>query len=189
MGYSRKSLAKAIAQLRENGIDGVVIGSTVYMVRLGFHELEDDVDLFTTSIMPSFDEDVVLNAAETLGCFLGQNEWGGPQLKCPIDEEEVTVELHENIYDFYVPQEILDDAETLSVAGVDVRMIRVEDYLVLKAKAGRDQDLEDLRYLSDLIKNGKLKIRKELLRQRLSLFDEYESKLIIKRLRDSGISM
>ncbi len=187
MGYSRKSLAKAIVQLRENGIDGVVIGSTVYMVRLGFHELEDDVDLFTTNIMPSFDEDVVLNAAEALGCFLGQNEWGGPQLKCPIDEEEITVELHENIYDFYVPQEILDDAETLSIAGVDVRMIRVEDYLILKAKAGRDQDLEDLRYLSDLIKNGKLKIRRELLRQRLSLFDEYESKLIIKRLRDSEI--
>jgi len=189
MGYSKKSLAKVIAQLREHEIDGVIIGSTVYMLRLGFRELEDDVDLFTTSIMPSFDEDVVLNAAENLGCFLGQSEWGGPQLKCPVNGEEVTVELHENIYDFYVPQEILDDAETLSIAGVNVKVIHVEDYLVLKAKAGRDQDLEDLRYLSDLIRSGKLKIRKELLRQRLSLFDEYESKLIIKRLKDSGISI
>ncbi len=189
MGYSRKSLAKVIAQLREHGIDGVVIGSTAYMLRLGFHELEDDVDLFTTSIMPSFDEDKVLSAAESLECLLGQNEWGGPQLRCPVNGEEITVELHENIYDFYVPQEILDDAETLSVAGVNMRVIHVEDYLVLKAKAGRDQDLEDLRYLSDLIKSGKLKIHKGLLHQRLSLFDEYESKLIIKRLKDSGISM
>jgi len=187
MGYSRKSLAKIIAQLREHEIDGVIIGSTAYLLRLGLHELEDDVDLFATSIMPSFDDEVVLNAAESLGCFLGQNEWGGPQLKCPVNGEEITVELHENIYDFYVPQEILDDAETLAVAGVNIKVIRIEDYLVLKAKAGRNQDLEDLRYLSDLIKNKKLRIRKEIIRQRLSLFDEYESKLIVKRLTTSGI--
>ena len=187
MGYSRKSLAKVIAQLRERNIDGVIVGSTAYMLRLGFRELEDDVDLFTTSIMPSFDEDIVLNAAEELGCLLGQNEWGGPQLRCPINGEEVTVELHENIYDFYIPKEMLDDSETLVISGVNLKVIRVEDYLILKAKAGRDQDLEDLRYLSDLIKNKKLKIRKELLRQRLSLFDEYEAKLIVRRLKDSKI--
>jgi len=187
MGYSKKSLAKIIARLREHGVDGVIIGSTTYMLRLGFHELEDDIDLFTTSIIPSFDEEIIVGAAEDLGCFLGQNEWGGPQLRCHVNGEEIIVELHENIYDFYVPKEMLEEAEKLTIANVDLKVIRIEDYLILKARAGRDQDLEDLKYLSDLIKNGKLKIRRELLRERLPLFDEYEAKLIARRLRDSGI--
>ncbi len=187
MVYDRAALARVLKGLREHGVDGVIIGSTVYALRLGFKEFEDDVDLFTTTVSPSFDEDVVAEAADALNCMVCQHGWGGPQLRCPVGCEEVTVELHENIYDFYVPEEMLNDAETVKVCGTPLRLLRIEDYLVLKAKAGREKDLEDLRYLSDIIRKGKLRINTKLIISRLALFDECDSRLIIKRLRACGV--
>ncbi len=187
MAYDRGALAQVMKGLREHGVDGVIIGSTSYALRLGFREFEDDVDLFTTTISPSFDENIVADAADALNCMLCQHGWGGPQLRCPVGCEEVIVELHENIYDFYVPQEMLNDAETINVCDVPLKLIRIEDYLVLKAKAGRECDLEDLKYLSDMIRKGRLRINTNLLMSRLDLFDECDYKLIIKRLRICNI--
>ncbi len=189
MVFSRECLAEAIRSLREKGIDGVIIGSTTYMLKAGFKEFEDDVDLFTTSISPSFDDELVFQVANELGCFTGQTEWGTPQLRCPIESCDLIIELYENMFDFYVPEEMISNAETYVIKGVKVKALRVEDYLTLKAKAGRQEDLEDLQFLADLIKAGKLKINKNLILSRLKLFEEYEEKLILRRLREAGIKI
>jgi len=189
MGYKKETLAEVISKLRSNGIDGVVIGSTVYMLYLKLKELEDDIDLFTTSVSPTFDEDLIRDVAGKLKCLVGQTEWGTPQLRCHFGGDEVVIELHENIYDFYIPSEIIEDSRTVTISGVDIRVLRLEDYLVLKARAGRDVDLEDLRYLADLIDSRDLSISMSKLSERLNLFDEYEAKLIKKRLREVGLKM
>jgi len=189
MGFKRETLAEVISRLRSNGIDGVIIGSTVYMIYLKLKEFEDDIDIFTTTISPTFDEDIIREAAKKLKCIVGQTEWGTPQLRCHFSGDEVTIELHENIYDFYIPNKIIEDAKTVSIGSVDIKILRLEDYLVLKAKAGRDVDFEDLRFLVDLINSKDLSINISKIIERLNLFDEYEAKLIRKRLKEVGLKI
>lgn len=187
MGYSKECLRSTLLALREKGIDGVLIGSTVYQLLLGWKELEDDVDIFSTSLSPSFDEDLILEAAEELSCFTGQTAWGTPQLRCMVEGCEIIIELYENLYDFYIPEEIIASHQEVNIRGVTVKILRIEDYLLLKAKAGREKDLEDLKFLSDLIRSGDLKIRRDILLTHAELFEESDKKLIIKRLRESSI--
>ncbi len=183
MPYGIRCFAEVIGRLREVGLEGVVIGSTIYALRLGLKEFEDDVDLFATNFSPISDEDMVYDVAERVGCQVGSSEWGTPRLECFVRSGcVVPVEFHENIYDFYIPPEMIEGAEALVVEGVEVKVIRVEDYILLKARAGRDQDLEDLGYISDLIRTGELKIDFELIKNRLNLFDEDDRKLITRRL-------
>jgi len=188
--YSVSCLIEVLKKLNAEGIGGVIIGSTVYALRLGVKELEDDVDIFTTTISPVFDVDVVLGVAEKIGCQVGSTEWGTPSIECVLSSGcDVVVELYENIHDFYVPQEMLEGAETLNIEGFEVRMLKIEDYVILKARAGREQDMETLSYISDLIRSKVLKIDLKTLKEKLRLFEEDERKLIARRLNAADIKV
>ena len=187
LGYSRASAGRLLKELGEKGIKGVIIGSTVYQILLGWREFEDDVDIFATTFSPSFDEDLLLQATHSLNCFVGQNDWGMPQLKCPVGDEELTLEFFENLYDFYIPQEIISSARRIRLGDYEGEVIQLEDYLILKAKAGREKDLEDLWFLSDLLKDRKLRIDKRLMRRHIELFEHEDTRLINKRLRQVGL--
>ncbi|MEO3992770.1 MAG: nucleotidyltransferase [Desulfurococcaceae archaeon TW002] len=190
MPYSISCLADVLRKLDAEGIRGVIIGSTVYTLRLGARELEDDVDLFTTTISPVFNEDVVFEVAEGIGCQVGSTEWGTPSLECALSSEcVVLVELYENIHDFYIPSEMLSEAETLEIEGFKAKVLKIEDYIILKARAGREQDMETLSYISDLIKSKVLKVDLKILSERLNLFDVDERKLIIRRLSTANIKI
>jgi len=189
MVYSRKALAEAIRSLKDGGIDGIVVGSTSYMLYLGFKEFEDDLDIFVTSISPTFEEDLIRELASKLGCFVGQTEWGTPQLSCSFSGESITIELYENMYDFYIPEGFVASAKEYRVGGVEVKALRIDHYIILKAKAGREKDLEDLNYLADLIKAGKIRVNTRSLKDYLSEFEDYEAKLIVKRLNKAGIKV
>lgn len=187
LGFSRVDVGSLLMELERRGIGGVIIGSTVYQILLKWRELEDDVDVFATSFSPSFDEDVLLQAAEELHCLVGQNDWGMPQLRCPLRDEELSIEFFENLYDFYVPQEIIDSARRVRLGDYGGKAILLEDYLLLKAKAGRSKDIETLWFISDLLKSRKLKINKELIQEHIKLFDYDDAKLIKKRLKEAEI--
>lgn len=187
--YNVSCLGKLLSALKSKGLEGVVIGSTAYTLRQGLKEFEDDVDLFLTSLSPTYDEDRIASIASELGCFLGQTEWGTPQLRCVINECEVTVDLYENMYDFYIPTEILEESEKVRVGGFEIKLIKLEDYLILKAKSGREEDLEELSNISNDVKSGKVKINKNVIIKRLNLFEDYEKDLIVKRLKNAGIPL
>jgi len=187
--YDRSVLAEAIKALRSKGIDGVIVGSTSYMLALGLKEFEDDLDIFVTSLSPTFDEDVIRSGAEELGCFVGQTEWGTPQLHCRIKDKDIVIELYENMYDFYIPEEMLNEAVTYKVNDVEVKALRVEDYIIIKAKTGRERDIEDIRYLSDLVRSKKLRIDLDIMKKRLKLFEDFEVRLIVKKLKTIGIKL
>ena len=190
MPYGIDCLAEVLRRLGDEGVRGVIIGSTVYALKLGVRELEDDVDLFTTTISPVFDEDLILEVAERIGCRVGSTEWSTPSLECVLSSEcVIVVELYENIHDLYVPPEMLEEAETVEIEGIEVKILRIEDYILLKARAGREQDLETLSYISDLIRNKALKVDFKTLKERLNLFDEDEQKLISRRLSAVGIKV
>ncbi len=187
MSFGKECLGELLRRLSGYGIDGVIIGSTAYQLRLGWKDLQDDVDVFATSFSPSFDEDLILSAAEDLSCFVGRTSWETPQLRCAVDGCEIILEFYENIYDFYVPDEIVKGAEKLSLKGFTAKVIRVEDYVVLKAKAGRDKDLEDLRFIGDLMKAGKLRLSKDVILNRVELFDPEDRRFMIRKLFEAEI--
>ena len=187
LGFSRVDVGNLLIELERRGVGGIIIGSTVYQILLKWRELEDDVDVFATTFSPSFDEEVLLHAAEELNCFVGQNDWGMPQLRCPLRDEELSIEFFENLYDFYVPQEIIDSGRRVRLGDYGGKAILLEDYLLLKAKGGRSRDLESLWFISDLLKSRKLKISKELIQEHIKFFDYDDAKLIKKRLREAGI--
>lgn len=189
MGFSRRVLRDVMVRLSEMGVEGVIIGSTVLMLYLGLDELEDDIDVFVTSFSPYGDEDLVRSIAARLGCELSQSTWGTPALYCTFDNDEVVIELHENVLDFYVPDEMLRSVKESKLLDVRVKHITLEDYIVLKARAGREQDLEDLGVISDIVKRGDLKISISAIRERIGEVFPEEEKLIISRLRLAGFKI
>lgn len=190
MVYDVRCLAEVLKSMSAEGLEGVIVGSTAYALRLGVREFEDDVDLFATNFSPIFDEGLVRDAADKIGCEVGVSEWGTPRLECAVGGGcVIPVELHENIHDFYIPHEIVEGSETIAVGDFEARVIRVEDYVLLKARAGRDHDIEDLNYIADLIESGVLRIDLRLVRDRLKIFEEDEQRLIARRLADTGFKI
>ncbi len=189
MGYGRDVLRNILLRLKDLGVDGVLIGSTVLLLYLNVDEFEDDVDIFVTNFSPYVDEDIVRSISVRLGCELSQNEWGTPALYCIFDDSEVVVELHENVLDLYIPESMVRSAREVKLVDIKIKCISVEDYVVLKARAGRDRDLEDLNVVADLVKNGKLKLDFNMIKERVRREFPDEEKLLLGRLKAVGFKV
>lgn len=189
MGYDRKVLRNVLLRLKDSGVDGVLIGSTVLLLHLDSQEFEDDVDIFVTNFSPYMDEDIVRSISAKLGCELSQNEWGTPALYCMFDDSEVVIEFHENVLDLYVPESIIKSAKEVKLMDIRVKCISVEDYVVLKARAGRDHDLEDLSVIADLVKSGKLKLDINMIKERFKSEFPDEERLLLSRLKMAGFKV
>ncbi|MCS7098981.1 MAG: nucleotidyltransferase [Sulfolobales archaeon] len=180
--FSSRVLSRVIDLLRSTGVDGVVIGSTSVELFTGRDTFEGDIDLLVTSTSVLANYGILEQLARERGCVLGATWLGTPSVTCYIEGEEVTVDLFENLYDFYIPSEIVEDSITYDVLGIKVRAIRVEDYVVLKAAAGRDEDLETLRKIGELVRSRKLRLDRKLIESRAELFSEPH--VILRRLSE-----
>jgi len=178
-----------LVRLKDVGVEGVIIGSTVLMLYLNLDEFEDDIDVFVTNFSPYADEELVRSIAVKLGCELSQNEWGTPSLYCSFNDNELTIELHENVLDLYIPENIIKSAKEVKLLDIKVKCISIEDYIVLKARAGRDHDLEDLKVISDMVRRGDLKLNINLIKERIREEFPNEEKLIMSRLRVSSLKI
>jgi len=176
-------LAEVIEVLREKGIDGVIIGSTVLAVTIGAKELEDDVDLFVTSFSPTIEEQKIRDVAKELGWDLGRTGIDTLSIIARKGDKEIIIELYENIYDFYVPSHVINNARRVRISGRRLKLIRIEDYILLKARRGSEFDLEDLRVIRSMISSRELRIDEGYLKKSLLNFPEEDRSLIISRLR------
>jgi len=180
--FSNRALSKMISVLRTKGVDGVIIGSTSIELALRRDSFEGDIDLLVTSASVLVNYGVLEELARSHGCTLGSTWLGTPSITCFIDGEEVTADLYENLHDFYIPDEIVENAVEYQVLGIKVRAIKPEDYVVLKAVAGRNEDLEALRKIGEAIRRRELKIDRRLVELRVELFSERRS--ILRRLSE-----
>lgn len=180
--FSSRALSKMIDVLRAKGVDGVIIGSTSIELALKRDSFEGDVDLLVTSESVLVNYGVLEEVARSYGCTLGSTWLGTPSITCFIDNEEVTADLYENMHDFYIPNEMVEDAIEYQVHGTRVKAIKPEDYIVLKAFAGRSEDLEALRKIGEIIRRRELKIDRRLVELRAELFNERRS--ILRRLSE-----
>ncbi len=184
---SKNAFAWTVRQLLDRGFRFTVIGGTVVELALGSRDLGPDIDVFAEE--PNvFMEDEYYSVAEELGWTVGQTWLGTPSLIGHYNEESVTVEFYDNLYDFYVPEPMIQEAQRVQVSGVKVRMISLEDHILLKAYSQRGSDFERLKELAKLAKKGKLRVDTGKLRERASLFGE-EERIVIRRLRDAGFSV
>jgi predicted nucleotidyltransferase len=182
---SKQSFAKAIRLLLDHGFQFTVIGGTVVEVALGSRDLGPDIDLFAEE--PNvFMEEEYHRIADELGWGVGQTWLGTPALIARL-KEEFPIEFYDNLFDFHVPMEMLNRAVKINVGGVRVKMIAVEDHIILKANSGRSTDFERLKELARLVKKGRLKVDAKRLRESASLF--LDEKVILRRLRDAGFKL
>ncbi len=187
MAYTVNDLAWLIERIQGHGVKGVIIGSTVIELALRRKQFEDDVDVFVLEPSPLVEEDFYRRLAEEEGWEVSYTALGTPKLVAKLPSgEEVIVELYENILDFYVPPEILQEAPKKRIGKVEARMIRPEDYVVLKAKAAREADIEDLKIVKEYVDEGKLKLDKRIIRRDLELLPEEDKGFVENKLRELG---
>ncbi len=187
--YTVKQLAKAIELLQSEGIDGFIVGSTVVQLALRRKELEDDVDLFVTSISPLLDEDLIRSIAYRHGWSVGYTELGTPSISMRINSAEIRVDLYENIMDFYIPTQALEVCRrSIVVEGVEIKHVAPECWAVFKAKRGAISDKNELAELRRLEEEGYIKLDRNLMKAVASLYEEDE-KHIINTLRSVGFKL
>ncbi|HID41120.1 MAG TPA: nucleotidyltransferase [Pyrodictium sp.] len=187
MAYSLKDLAWLLEKLQAKGVKGVVVGSTVIDLELRKRQFEDDIDIFVIEPSPLIEEDFYRGLAEEEGWQISYTALGTPKLVAKLPSgEEVVVELYENILDYYIPPEMLDNAPKKRIGKTEARFIRPEDYIVLKAKAAREADIEDLRIIREYIDEGKLRVDERIIKRDVELLPEDDRGFVVNKLRELG---
>ncbi len=181
MGYTLDDLAVIIEKLSIHGIDSVVIGDTVVQLALKKKVLEGDIDLFVLKPSVIVDEGVFIELAEKNNWHYSMTEAGTPRIVARIGDKEIPIEFYENIFDIYIPEEIINNARSINVKGVKIKLIKPEEYIVLKARQGIDLD-KLAKYIREL--KG---LDKKVILKTLELMPEDEKKTIVNRLRQVGI--
>ncbi len=183
MPYTLDELAVVLGKLSDYGVDYVVIGDTVIQLALRKKELSGDVDLYVIEPSVIVDEQVFIDIAEREKWDYTTTEAGTPKLIARVGDKEIPLELYENIFDIYIPEEIIRSPRSISVKGVKIKLIRPEEYLVLKARQGVDIDK-----LTDYIRELKT-IDRKLLLKTINLMPEEDRRVIMHRLSQAGLSI
>ncbi|MGC9147875.1 MAG: nucleotidyltransferase [Sulfolobales archaeon] len=165
-----------------------IIGGVVISYFLGEKEFSEDLDLFVYDGSILDKESMLRDYAREKSWEVGTTEYGMPKISLRKDDTEIEIEFHENIYDFYISPEIIERSRDIRVRDLDLKILYPEYQIILKAKAGGEQDIETLRVYSDLVKEGKLRISINRIREALSYFPD-EEKLILSRLRSAGFNV
>ncbi|MEN2999404.1 MAG: nucleotidyltransferase [Acidilobaceae archaeon] len=181
---SRNALARALKALLDHGFRFTVIGGTVVEYALGKEDLGDDVDLFAEHPSPVFDEGEYRRFAEELGWSYGQTWLGTPRIVASVGEE-VPIEFYENLYDFYVPEKVLEGSVRVEIGEIKVKMVTLEHYLLLKANSGRGVDMDRLAEIAKLVKRGRLALDVRKVEEGARSFDEGE--VLLRRLREVSL--
>ncbi len=189
MPYTLSSLVKVLKEIAELGYDYVVIGDTVVFLELKSKKFNGDIDLFVTNTSPFMEEETIRGIAEERKWGFGFTDIGTPRLIVNTDEGDIIVELYENIYDFYIPPEILSEAHKKKLRDIEVKLTHVEDYLLLKARAGAPEDYEKLMNVIDILNKKNYKINQRLLWRHLGYFPQDERNMIVTRLNELGLKL
>ncbi|MEZ0290028.1 MAG: nucleotidyltransferase [Sulfolobales archaeon] len=187
MSYGLEDLEELFAYLSSLGVKIAIVGSTALQYHMGVRRFEEDLDLFVYEGSILDQEDRVRRDLSRKGWDIGSTELSTPKIIIRRNEREIEVEIYENIYDLYIPIEMIERAREVKIGSSMVKILLPEQYIVLKARAGREKDLEDLRVISDMIREGRLRISTSIMREMISLFED--ERVILSRLRSVGIKI
>ncbi|MEM0153539.1 MAG: nucleotidyltransferase [Ignisphaera sp.] len=187
--YTFKHIAKAIEILRNIGIDGIIIGSTCLDFVVDRKSIEGDIDLFVTSLSLIMEEEKIYSVAEENSWAIGTTSLGTPSITMNIYGSDITVDLYENVMDFYIPAEVIDLCKRIqNIDGVEVAYTAIECWMVLKARRGADQDIAMLSTIKELYDRNEINLDLNLVKKIIEIYEE-DSKYIYNRLRGLGFKI
>ncbi|ALU11412.1 nucleotidyltransferase [Ignicoccus islandicus DSM 13165] len=189
MTYTLDDLVFIMKNLEEGGLESVIIGSTAIELELRTNKFSGDLDLFPTNHFALVEEDFFRTLAFEKGWEYGHTGLGTPKYTVRGPKSQVEVEFYDNIMDFYVPEEILNEAGTIELQGVKIRKISPEDYVVLKSRSEDPDAIDQIRGVNELAKRGKIQLNIRKIRERLSLFPETDVPTMRNRLKQAGIDV
>ncbi len=118
---------------------------------------------------------------------IGTTELGTPSIVMNIDDIDITIELYENVLDFYIPYDAIELCRRRkNIANEEIDYIAPECWAILKARRGSNQDLEALLMMKDLVERNELKLDQTLLNNIINLYND-EAPYIRNRLKSISI--
>lgn len=184
MAYTLSDAARVLRKLLDHGVRYVVIGDLPVKVELGIRNIEGDIDLYVIEPSAFIEQEFYGELAEKEGWGYGLTDIGTPRFVARVNGAEIPVEFYENIFDIYIPEDIIKNAKRIKINGVTIRAISIEDYFVLKARQGVDLDK-----LAEYYRRLKNKLKREELVRKIELFPEEDRKIIVRRLAEIGINV
>ncbi len=166
--------------------DFVIIGDTVVDLALNRKGTDSDVDIFPLEISSFAEEDKIREFAYSQGWDYGKTPIDTPRVIATVDDKELQVDFYDNIQDFYVPRVILESAVSERIGEYKFKVVRLEDYILLKLNAFREEDEDELKGIVELIGTGKLKIDRQYLLSHVDYFEE-NADSIRDRLKSIGL--
>lgn len=186
MAFTISEVAEVLEKICSKKIVFTIIGSTVIDLVVGAKEFKDDLDLFASEPSPFIHEDVYKSLAEEYNWQYGYTELGTPRFVAKSRSGDIVVEFYDNILDFYIPPAIIENSTTIRLGSVKARILKPEDYVVLKARAGRSKDIDDLKRISKLVPK-KLRLDQRRIKKNIELFDPEDQRVIKRILSDIGL--
>ena len=184
----RKALVKVGSELSKRGIEFILIGSAVLPLLYGIDWNVHDIDIFITNKSTITEPDLFEEIARENDWDVGMDMNGMMYYEILINAQVIRVDLMENILDIYIPEEMIKNAVKVRVDGIEIRSIRLEDLLVLKAREASEEGDEFLSRIAEILADpeSKLSIDRDYLRRAINYYaDDRDS--IERRLEKSGI--
>ncbi len=178
-----REIGEIIKVFNEKGFEMILIGGAVFDLKRKRGKISEDLDFFVQKPDPLVEETVYYELAEGNGWEVGQTWLGTPKI---ILDNGFSLDFYSNFMDFEFPIEFADSVEKIKVSGVQVRLLRLEENILLKLRASLvdESHIDELRLL---VKELKGKIDKEKIPVLLTKFSEDNRKVMERILKDLGL--
>ena len=185
----RKALVKVAEELSKRNIDFVLVGSLILPLVYNLEWKVHDIDIFIVNKSTVMEPEVFEEIARENDWDVGLDMHGMMYYEMVVDGNVVRVDLMENMLDIYIPEDMIKSSIKVKVDGLEIRCIRLEDLLVLKAREASEEGDEFLSKIAEMLADpeSRIGIDKEYLKKSISYFPADERESIARRLEKSGI--
>ncbi|MFP3216304.1 MAG: nucleotidyltransferase, partial [Vulcanisaeta sp.] len=135
----RKVLVKVGSEFSKRGIEFILIGSAILPLLYGINWNIHDIDLFIINKSTVMEPELFEEIARENDWDVGMDMNGMMYYEILIDADVVRVDLMENLLDIYIPEGMISNAVRVKIDGLEIRSVRLEDLLVLKAREASEE--------------------------------------------------
>ncbi|MGC8597987.1 MAG: nucleotidyltransferase [Thermocladium sp.] len=181
------ALIRVANALRSNGIDFELIGSMVLPIGYNIYWDVHDIDLFIIGESPFMNPDKFERIAAENDWDVGSSAFGNMYVEVLAGDTMIRVDLMENALDVYIPSELLDDHIMAKINGVEIKTMKVEGLVVLKAKEATDDAEEFLEELNERLMDSSIQLDKKKILRFIESYPEDERSSLRHRIEIAGI--
>jgi predicted nucleotidyltransferase len=184
----KRVLIKVGSEFKKRDIEFVLIGSAILPLLYGIDWNIHDIDLFITNKSTIMEPELFEEIARENDWDVGTDMSGMMYYELLVNAHVIRVDLMENILDLYIPEEMLINAVKVSIDNLEIRSIRLEDLLVLKAREASEEGDEFLSRIAEILADpdSKINIDKNYLVRAINYYPD-DKNSIERRLEKSGI--